>query len=153
MTNTHLKWVEKYFRKIYRTRILENFLKLKLVKVQTGRITSATKIADAHCNLYGFIHGGTLASIADTVMGSACVTLGRRVVTIDMTISYIKGASVGSTLTATGWVVSSGKNIMRSVSEIYSGKELLARAQASYFVTGEFHEKDHPGRKPKQLRK
>jgi len=144
MSKTHLKWVEGYFRKIYRSKILENFLKMKLVGIGVGKVTCKTTILDRHCNLYGSIHGGTLASIADTVMGTSCVTLGRRVVTIDMTISYIKSAPVGSTLTAVGEVVSSGKTIMRAVGLIYSGKELLARSQASYFVTGEFHEKDHP---------
>lgn len=55
-----------------------------------GKAIYKTKIIDKHFNLYGYVHGGTLASIADAVMGISCVTLGKRIVTIDMSISYIK---------------------------------------------------------------
>jgi acyl-CoA thioesterase len=73
-------------------------------------------------------------------MGISCVTMGKRVVTIDMSISYIKGAPVGSTITAIGRVISSGKTIMRTVGEIFNEQQLLVRSQASYFVTGTFDE-------------
>lgn len=142
----HLSWVRDYFKKIYKTSVLENFLGLELVKVGKGKVTYRTKITDKQCNLYGTIHGGTLASVADVAMGVACVTLGKRVVTIDLNISYLKNAPVGSTLTATGEVVGDGRKIMRVEGRIFHGKELLVRSQASYFVTGEFHKDDYPFR-------
>ena len=146
MKQKHLSWVRNYFREICETSVLENFMGLKIVKIGAGKVTCATKIIDRHCNLYGTIHGGTLASISDVAMGVACVTMGRRVVTIDMNISYIKNATVGSALTAVGKVVSGGKKIMRAECRIFHGKVLLARSQASYYVTGDFHKNDYPGR-------
>jgi acyl-CoA thioesterase len=56
-----------------------------------------------------------------------------------MNISYIKSAPKGSTLTATGEVISRGKTIMRAVGEIFDEQgQLLVRSQASYYVTGDF---------------
>ena len=144
MSQEHLSWVREYFNKIYQTPILENFLELQIVELEEGEIIYRTTITDKHCNIYGFIHGGTLASISDVAMGVACITLGKRVVTIDMNISYIKNAPAGSTLTAIGKVISNGRTIMRVTGEIFNEQQLLVRSQASYFVTGNFCENDYP---------
>jgi acyl-CoA thioesterase len=62
-----------------------------------------------------------------------------------MNISYIKSAPEGSALTAIGEVISNGKTIMRAVGEIFDEQnQLLVRSQASYFITGDFTENDHP---------
>jgi len=140
----HLLWVEKYLEEIYQAPILENFLGLEIVEVLEGKVTFSAKIKDLHSNFYGSVHGGTLASISDVAMGVSCITLGKRVVTIDMNISYIKNAPIGSTLTAAGEVISNGRTIMRAMGEIYHHDQLLVRSQASYFVTGDFVENNYP---------
>lgn len=143
MTQEYLSWLREYFDKIHQTPILENFLKLQIVEIAHGKSTYRTKTIQEHSNIYGTVHGGTLASIADIAMGTSCLTLGKRVVTIDMNISYIKGASSCSTLTATGEVISNGKTIMRAIGEIFDEQgQLLVRSQASYFVTGNFERDD-----------
>ncbi len=144
MPQEHLIWIEKYLKEVYQTPILESFLGLQIGEVQEGKITLSAKIKDLHSNFYGSVHGGTLASISDVAMGIACVTLGKRVVTIDMSVSYIKNAPTGSTLTAVGEVISNGRTIMRAVGEIYHGDQFLVRSQASYFVTGDFTENNYP---------
>jgi acyl-CoA thioesterase len=124
---------------------MENFLGHQIDKVEEGKITYSTKIIDKHSNFYGFVHGGTLASISDVAMGVSCITMGKRVVTIDMSISYIKNTPTGSTITAVGEVISNGKTIMRAVGEIFNEqKQLLVRSQASYYVVGDFSENDYP---------
>jgi uncharacterized protein (TIGR00369 family) len=147
MSKEHLSWIRNYLKEIYQSPILENFLELQVVELAEGKIIYRTKIIDKHCNMYGFVHGGTLASISDVAMGVSCLTLGKRVVTIDMNISYIKNVPTGSTLTAVGEVISTGKTIMRAVGQIFNEQQLLIRSQASYFVTGNFCENDYP--KPK----
>lgn len=91
MNEEYLSWLSNYLEEIYQTSILENFLQLQVVKFELGEIALSTKIAEKHSNFYGFVHGGTLASISDIAMGVSCITLGKRVVTIDMNVSYIKG--------------------------------------------------------------
>ncbi|HCC48487.1 MAG TPA: PaaI family thioesterase [Elusimicrobia bacterium] len=146
MHGEHLAWMREYFKKVYKTPILENFLGLKLLELEEGKVAFGFKAAARHCNFYGTVHGGALASVSDVAMGVACVSLGRRVVTIDMNVSYIKNAPAGSALTARGRVISNGKNIMRAEGHVYHGEQLLVRSQASYFVTGEFSKEDHPGK-------
>jgi acyl-CoA thioesterase len=109
MENEHLLWIQNYLKEIYKKPILENFLGLQVVEVKEGKVIFQTKIIDRHCNFYGFVHGGTLASISDIAMGISCITMEKRVVTIDMSTSYIKNAPEGSILTAVGEVISNGK--------------------------------------------
>ena len=145
MSQEYLSWLQNYLKETYQNPILENFLELQVVELSEGKIIYRTKIIDKHCNMYGFVHGGTLASISDVAMGVSCITLGKRVVTIDMSISYIKNAPTGSIITAVGEVISNGKTIMRASGEIFNEqRQLLVRSQASYYVTGNFSEKDYP---------
>lgn len=144
MSQEKVLWIQNYLKEIYQTPILENFLELEVVELSEGSSIYRTKIIDKHCNFYGFVHGGTLAAMSDVAMGVSCLSLGKRVVTIDMNISYIKNVPVGSTLTAVGKVISNGKTIMRAVGKIFNEQQLLVRAQASYYVIGDFCERDYP---------
>jgi uncharacterized protein (TIGR00369 family) len=142
MEQDYLLWLQNHLNDTYQSPILENFLGLKIVELIEGKITFSTKIIDMHRNMYGTVHGGTLASISDVAMGISCITYGKRVVTIDMSISYIKNAPAGSILNAIGKVISNGNTIMRATGEIYHEKQLLVRSQASYFVTGDYCSND-----------
>ncbi|MFW2490155.1 PaaI family thioesterase [Clostridium chromiireducens] len=145
MTKHHLLWLENYLKETYQTSILENFLNLQIDEISEGKVKYKTKIIDKYCNIYGYVHGGTLASIADVVMGVSCVTLGKRIVTTDLSISYIKNVREGNIITAVGEVISDGNNIMRAVCKIFDeSQELLVQAQASYFVIGSFDNIDYP---------
>jgi uncharacterized protein (TIGR00369 family) len=150
MAKNHLLWLRKHLENIYHSEILESFFELQILKIKKGAVVYQLKVEDKHCNMYGFVHGGTLSSVSDVVMGVSCITLGKRVVTIDMSVSYIKNAPSGSILTAKGKVISKGKTIMRAVSEIYHEDRLLVQSQASYFVIGEYQEDDYPQEKSGQ---
>jgi acyl-CoA thioesterase len=145
MTQEHLLWLRNYLTDLYKTPILENFLGLEVLDLAEGKASFSMKVKEAQGNIYGFVHGGTMASISDIAMGVSCLTFGKRVVTIDMNISFIRNTHTGSTLAAVGEVISNGKTIMRTEAKIFDEQQqLLATAQASYFVTGEYRENDHP---------
>ncbi|SHJ43920.1 PaaI family thioesterase [Lutispora thermophila] len=139
MTQEYLARLYEYFKNIHQTPILENFLEIQLEELQVGKSIYKIKTSQKHSNIYGTVHGGTLASVCDTAMGTSCTTYGKRVVTIDMNISYIKSAPKESTLTAVGKVISNGRTIMRAVCEIFDEQgQLIVKSQASFYVTGEF---------------
>lgn len=141
MSNEYITRVKDYLKELYKTPILENFLGLEIKELEEGKVTYQIRIKDLHSNLYGFVHGGTLASISDVAMGIACVTLGKQVVTIDMSISYIKNAKTGSIIKAIGEVISNGRTIIRATGQIFDeNDQLLVSSQASYYVTGDFNE-------------
>ena len=145
MNQAHLTWFSNYLKEIYQTPVLEDFLGLQVGEVLEGKVTLSSKIAGKHCNIYGSVHGGALSSISDVAMGFACVTLGRRIVTLDQNISFIKSVPAGSTLTTVAEVISNGNTIMRTAAEIFDEQQqLIARSHASFFVIGDFNEKDYP---------
>ena len=55
-----------------------------------------------HGNFIGNVHGGVYMSLADTVMGVSCFTLGKRVVTLEMKGNFIKAVKAGEKLRAVG---------------------------------------------------
>ncbi len=135
----YLSWLRKYLEETYKKPILENFLDLHMLDIEEGKAKLEYTVKDMQTNFYGFAHGGVLASICDIVMGVSCITLDKQVVTIDMNTSYIKNVPIENTLTAKGEVISDGKKIIQATGEIYHNKQLLVKAQASYFVKGNFY--------------
>jgi len=138
MTQEHLSFVQKYLEEKYRTTVFDNFFDFKIVELKEGKAVYNVKIDKKHTNIYGFVHGGVFDTICDVVMGVSCITLGKLIVTLDMNLSYIKNVPSGNLLTAVGEVISSGNTIMRASSEVYCDQQLLVKAQATYFITGEF---------------
>jgi acyl-CoA thioesterase len=88
-------------------------------------------------NAQGMAHGGALATLCDLAMGLACVTMGKMVVTTDLSISYLRAAKVGQTLIARGEIVKDGKNLMRAMTRVDDNEgNLIVDARATFFVTG-----------------
>jgi uncharacterized protein (TIGR00369 family) len=81
--------------------------------LERGRVTMALTPAEYHYNPYGTVHGGVLATLLDTVMSCAILTLlplGRGNTTIDLTINYLRPLTLDSgTVTAEGTVVHTGR--------------------------------------------
>ncbi|MBR3747370.1 MAG: PaaI family thioesterase, partial [Selenomonadaceae bacterium] len=49
-----------------------------------------------HANLYSMTHGGVLTTRADTAMGAKCLELGKRVVTVSLTINFMHPIMTGT---------------------------------------------------------
>lgn len=137
MTQEYLKRLCSRLEKTFQAAGMESDLGVKLEELREGMVRLSLATAEKHGNVYGIVHGGILASLCDIVMATACVTLKKRIVTLDMHISYIKNAPIGSTLTAVGEVVHNGRTIVRTSGRIYHGEALLALAQASYYAKGD----------------
>lgn len=148
MESNHLAWVRQYLEKRFDGTIgedakLDYFLGLEVVEVHEGKVILKSNTTDSHQNVNGVIHGGVLATIADIAMGVSCITLKKRVVTLDMNIGYIKNVPVGSTITAIGEVVTNGRKIMRTSCEIYHEDLLLTKVHATFYVTGEYTDENY----------
>jgi uncharacterized protein (TIGR00369 family) len=112
-------------------------LGIEALEASEGRVRLALETTDAEKNLQGTIHGGILATLADTAMGLAVRTAidpGRPHVTIDMTVHYLRPASPGR-IEATGTVVRAGSQIAYAEADVVGpGGTLLARASGTYSV-------------------
>jgi len=138
-----------YLNKIYEVNSFIKLLDMRVVTARPGMTTLLMPVDPAkHTNLYGIAHGGALASLADSAMGMACATLGKRVMTLDMNINFIRGAKpLGNGVTCVGEVLHNGRQTMVTEAKIYDDdKQLLSVARATFIVIGQF-EKQEEGKK------
>lgn len=91
-----------------------------------------------HVNFYGVAHGGALASLADTAMGSACLSVGKKVVTIEMNFNCIKPAPAGKVIVAEANILHNGNKTIVAEAEIRDEDgSLIVKARGTFFVIGQ----------------
>lgn len=85
-----------------------------LESLEEGRCEISLALDSVHANAYGSIHGGVVASLADTVSGVAAWTLadrGERVSTVELKVNFIAGVSpTAGGLRAVGRVIHRGRS-------------------------------------------
>ena len=110
---------------------------IKALLLPNGDVEFTMKVEYRHTNVYGVVHGGIFATLLDTAMGFSCFYSGddRRVMTINMNVSFVGNCPEGVIIKTTGRPIHSGKRTMVTEGEIFDeyGK-LLATAQGTFFV-------------------
>lgn len=143
MTQDYLSRLFEYYKKYNKTSIFEGFFNITIHEVEEGKSIHKIQTTENHANRQGYVHGGALSTICDMAMGTACMTVGKKVVTVDMTISYLKPTHIDRRLTAVGKVVSQGSTIVHTTGEIFDEEgQLLVRSQGTYYITGDFKIED-----------
>ena len=132
--------LQQYLRKIYSQNSFVKLLEMKLIHVEPGNAILSMPIDPAkHTNLYNVAHGGALASLADTAMGVACASLGRRVVTLELNMNFIKAPDSGTVIRACGRVLHNGGHTLVVECDVLGEKEvLLGKARGTFYVVGKF---------------
>jgi acyl-CoA thioesterase len=99
----------------------------------------AMPVRDKHTNTYGAVHGGVFVSMLDTAMGYAChLKMSSRIVTLNITTSFIANCKTGALVNIKGWPVRAGRRIVVAEGEARTSEgELLVTAQGTFFVLGE----------------
>jgi uncharacterized protein (TIGR00369 family) len=107
---------------------------------RAGEVRLGFDTKPEHRNLQGLVHGGVLATLADVAMGLAVRTAippGRRHVTIEMTVHFLRPAQPGI-VTATGTALRVGSRIAFAEAGLTDAEgRLVARASGTYSVVGE----------------
>jgi len=111
---------------------------MRVAAAEPGAVTLALDLGEHHANLQGFAHGGVLATLADAAMGlsvRSALEPGRRHVTIELGVHYLRAIKTG-TVTANGRAVRIGREVAYAEAAITDerGTE-LARASGTYSVT------------------
>ena len=111
---------------------------MRVAAAEPGSVTLALDLGEHHANLQGFAHGGALATLADAAMGlsvRSALEPGRRHVTIELGVHYLRAIRTG-TVTATGRAVRIGREIAYAEAAITDERGTdLARASGTYSVT------------------
>ena len=111
---------------------------IELVDARPGAADVAFEAGTDHVNLQGFVHGGVLATLADTAMGLAVRTSlepGRRHVTVQLGIEFLSPGRPGR-IVAHGRSVKVGRQLGFAEADVVDARgRLLARASATLSVT------------------
>ena len=113
---------------------------IELVDARPGHADVAFEAGPQHVNLQGLVHGGVLATLADTAMGLAVRTVlepDRRHVTVQLGIEFLSPGRLGR-IVAHGRTVKIGRQLCFAEAEVADARgRVLARARATLSVTTE----------------
>ncbi|CQR70204.1 Acyl-coenzyme A thioesterase PaaI [Sporomusa ovata DSM 2662] len=136
---TDLSLLKDHLHTIYSENPFVTLLQMEIVELDTGKATLFMPIKTKHTNFYNSAHGGALAALADTAMGMACTTTGKKVVTLDMNLNYIRDIPCQEALTAVGLIIHNGSRTIVATTDIFNNThQLVVSARATFFVTGTF---------------
>ncbi|NLG86881.1 MAG: PaaI family thioesterase [Firmicutes bacterium] len=135
------QWITYIRNKFNRTPFF-NFLGVEITSLSVGKATLTLPVTKNLLNTYGTCHGGVLAALADMVMGITLRTLKVRVVTVELSLNYLRPVKLGQTLIATAVVIHQGQRLIVAETKICSQGKMVAKGKATFFVTGPDSEAD-----------
>src|SRR5690349_12070975 len=100
-------------------------------------VTIGLRLARAHTNSRGLIHGGLIAALADNAMGYSCAqVLGWNIslVTISLAVDYVGSADIGQWLAIECEVIKTGSTICFAQALIKADGAVIARANGTFRV-------------------
>ena len=95
------------------------------------------RLAKAHTNARGLIHGGLIASLADNSMGYSCAQVmgwTTSFVTVTLSVDFVGSAKIGQWLAAECEVIRTGSTLCFAQSLIKADDVVIARASAAFRV-------------------
>ncbi|KAJ3619826.1 hypothetical protein MTP99_005481 [Tenebrio molitor] len=96
---------------------------VKFLSVGDGKCSAELKIDDEHVNSMGTLHGGLSATLVDCITSFALMTkISCQHVSVDMHVSYVKGARKGEDVLVNASVRRIGKAIVFSEARITDKK-------------------------------
>ena len=84
---------------------------IDLIELSPGRAVATLAITQDHLNGLGVTHGGAIFTLADLAFAAASNSHESLAMAINVSISYLKAASEGNTLTAVADEVTRGRKI------------------------------------------
>jgi uncharacterized protein (TIGR00369 family) len=100
----------------------------ELESLGEGKAVMSLRVADRHLQIHGVVHGGVLASLADTAGAMAAYAIlphGTRLATVEMTINYLEAVDGGKIL-AEARVLRLGRTLAVAECEIKDSEGKLA---------------------------
>ena len=134
----YVSYVKSSLDEIYAKSPFVRVLGIKITDIKDGEATATMTVSPAiHANFYSIAHGGSLASLADTIMGVACLTKGKQPVTLDINMNYFCPAKLDDAVSAVAKVIHNGKSTLVVEAELANAAgRLIAKARGTFFVSG-----------------
>lgn len=141
--NTHFcynkayKNVSEYINNFYEDNPFTHGLGVEIKSIEEGSAAVSLKIRHEHTNVYGIAHGGVIMSLCDMALGAACLSVKKKVVTLDFNINIMTSVSEGDTALVKSNIIHNGRSTIVAEASAYNSQgRLCAKARASMFVIG-----------------
>jgi len=111
-------------------------LGIELEDISEGSATLGLDIRKDLTQNHGVVHGGAIASLIDTSMAFAIITLlapREKVTTVDLTVSYLRPLTKGR-VTAKAKVVRAGRRLFVVSAEVFADDGSLASTALSTYI-------------------
>lgn len=107
--------------------------------LEAGHARGTVTVTDKHLNRGGIMHGGALATLADSTLGRAVGTTlepGQSIATASMTMTYMSSVKTGDSLTCTATVRKRGRQTAVVEADIVrdADERPIAHAIATFVV-------------------
>jgi uncharacterized protein (TIGR00369 family) len=137
-TNTTAADIPDGFERHFRQSPLTDAWEPIYSKRTEGAVIIGLRLATPHTNSRGLVHGGLITSLADNAMGLSCAVKldggGSRLVTISLSVDFVRSAQVGQWLAVEPDVIKTGSTIGFAQSLIKADGVVIARANATFRV-------------------
>jgi uncharacterized protein (TIGR00369 family) len=113
-----------------------HLLGIELEDIGPGTATLGLPVRKELTQNHGVIHGGAIASLIDTAMAFAIISLlapQEKVTTVDLTISYLRPVIAGRMI-AVAKVVRSGRRLFVVSADLFSADGKLASTALSTYI-------------------
>jgi uncharacterized protein (TIGR00369 family) len=119
---------------------IAQLLGFTLTRVEPGSVDAVLDTRDDMTNPMGTVHGGIAATLLDTVMACAVLTVldaGESYTTTDLQVRYVRAVAPGTTVTATGTVTHRGRRLATGEGRLVDERgRLVAHGTTSCMIFG-----------------
>jgi len=125
--------------------------KIDIERSGRGTCTVTGRVEPRHLNINSVVHGGVYATILDTAMGAAVLSVlgsGETAATTSLYVEFLRAAREGDTLTARGEVLRRGRHLAFAEGNLYGedGRR-LSQARGTWYIWA-IESKPAPGKVP-----
>jgi uncharacterized protein (TIGR00369 family) len=122
---------------------------IDLARSGRGTSTVTGRVEPRHLNMNAVVHGGVYATILDTAMGAAVLSMlapGETAATTSLYVDFLRAAREGDPLTARGEVLRRGRHFVFAQGDLYGdGGRRLGQARGTWYIWA-----PEPGSPPKK---
>jgi uncharacterized protein (TIGR00369 family) len=138
MKKEQIQKIKDHYLTMIDKKNFDHFINPDIIRLEDGLADVRWLPQPEHLNRFGAIHGGALAGLIDSVASIASLTKLKRIVTIEMNISYIKAATISNKILAKGVVIQAGKSLIRTTVELFNeDNQLITRGNLTFFIMGD----------------
>ena len=133
----NMKSISDYINNFYEDNPFTKHLGVDIVSIDKGNVCVSLTIKHEHTNVYGIAHGGVIMSLCDMAMGAACLSVGKKVVTLDFNINILKSIDMEDVAIVKGIIIHNGRSTVVTECEVFNkDNKLCAKACGTFFVIG-----------------